>query len=594
MSEDTNSFVELSTPGLTLSRTIHAVDQLESSGQTRRLMAIGVASNVSIDLLSVFLRKHALLAGAQVRVDMGSHDDALTDAARYVEAGMQAMVYLPFFDNLLPAFELQVECLPVADIQAKEADFRAQCELLFQTTRALPALYVATFHRHVRAVDIGHPDAVANALHRFNAVLRELAARHAHVRLIDTEDIVHSLGADTCLDRRFYLRSTAPYTPAFLDEFARRIALASRGFGGYYFKALVLDCDNTLWGGVVGEDLVDGIKLDPHAYPGRVYWQAQLAYAALERQGMLLCLCSKNNPQDVDEVLQRHPNQVLSESRITLKKVNWTDKVTNLREIASELNIGLDSLVFVDDSDFECASVRTALPQVRVFQVPKALPDYGRVLREISELFLAGGVSDESRSKTEQYRQIQLASNEQSLYASQEDYLASLELKVNLRRNSMADIARISELTQKSNQFNLTTLRLTPGEIQDRMQGDEGCVYSLTVADRFGSAGLTGVAIVDRRDDVARIAAFLMSCRVIGRGVEFSIWPHIAAEALRRGCRILEAEYRPTAKNAQVADFFDRLGIPLVEGDDGVKRYRVSLDEFQPSKADWIKVTHGE
>lgn len=594
MSEDTNSFVELSTPGLTLSRTIHAVDQLESSGQTRREMAIGVASNVSIDLLSVFLRKHALLAGAQVRVDMGSHDDALTDAARYVEAGMQAMVYLPFFDNLLPAFELQVECLPVPDIQAKEADFRAQCELLFQTTRALPALYVATFHRHVRAVDIGHPDAVANALHRFNAVLRELAARHAHVRLIDTEDIVHSLGADTCLDRRFYLRSTAPYTPAFLDEFARRIALASRGFGGYYFKALVLDCDNTLWGGVVGEDLVDGIKLDPHAYPGRVYWQAQLAYAALERQGMLLCLCSKNNPQDVDEVLQRHPNQVLSESRITLKKVNWTDKVTNLREIASELNIGLDSLVFVDDSDFECASVRTALPQVRVFQVPKALPDYGRVLREISELFLAGGVSDESRSKTEQYRQIQLASNEQSLYASHEDYLASLELKVNLRRNSMADIARISELTQKSNQFNLTTLRQTPGEIHDRMQGEDGCVYSLSVADRFGSAGLTGVAIVDRRDDVARIAAFLMSCRVIGRGVEFSIWPHIAAEALRRGCRILEAEYRPTAKNAQVADFFDRLGIPLVEGDDGVKRYRVSLDEFQPSKADWIKVTHGE
>ncbi|MBK6854523.1 MAG: HAD-IIIC family phosphatase [Burkholderiales bacterium] len=594
MSEETNYLLELSTPGLTLSRTIQAVEQLESHGQTHREMAIGVASNVSIDLLSVFLRKHALLAGARVSVDMGSHDDVLTDAGRYVEAGKQAMVYLPFFDNLLPAFEFQIECLPHADILAKEADFRAQCELMFQSTLALPALYVGTFHRHVRAVDVGRPDSVAATLDRFNAVLRELAARHAHVRLIDTEDILRSLGAGSCLDRRFYLRSTAPYSPIFLDEFARRIALASRGFGGYFFKALVLDCDNTLWGGVVGEDLVDGIKLDPHAYPGRVYWQAQLAYAGLERQGVLLCLCSKNNPPDVDEVLERHPNQVLREARITLKKVNWKDKVTNLREIASELNIGLDSLVFVDDSDFECASVRTALPQVRVFQVPKALPDYGRVLREIRELFLAGGVSDESRSKTEQYRQIQQASNEQSRYASHEDYLTSLELKVSLRRDSIADIARISELTQKSNQFNLTTLRQTPGEIQDRMQGDDSCVYSLNVGDRFGPAGLTGVVIVDWRDDVACIAAFLMSCRVIGRGVEFSIWPHIAADALHRGCRILEAAYRPTAKNSQVADFFDRLGIPLVESDDGVKRYRVNLDEFQPSNADWIKVSHGE
>jgi FkbH-like protein len=585
---------ELATSGLTLSRTIHAVEQIESIDSPRRDLAIGVSSNVSIDLLSVFLRKHALLAGALARVDMGSHDDALTDAARYSAAGMQLMVYLPFFDNLLPAFELQIDSLPVADIVAKEADFRAHCELMLQGTQGLPAVYVGSLHRHLQQVDTGRPDGVAGVLDRFNGVLRELAARHVHVRLIDTEAIIRSLGTEACFDRRFYLRSTAPYTPAFLDEFARRIALASRGFGGHFYKALVLDCDNTLWGGVVGEDLIGGIKLDPHAYPGRVYWQAQQACAALERNGVLLCLCSKNNPQDVDEVLERHPNQVLSDARIAVKKVNWSDKVSNLRAIASELNIGLDSLIFLDDSDFECASVRAALPQVRVFQVPKALPDYGRVLREIRELFLAGGVSEESRSKTEQYRQIQQANQEHARYASHEDYLASLELMVDLRRNSITDMARISELTQKSNQFNLTTLRQTPGEIQDRMHSSDGCVYSLSVADRFGNAGLTGVAIVDWRGEVGSIAAFLMSCRVIGRGVEFSIWPHIAADAMRRGCRFLEAEFRATAKNAQVADFFDRLGLPLVGDVDGVKRYRVSLDEFQPSKADWIKVSHGE
>ena len=315
---------------------------------------------------------------------------------------------------------------------------------------------------------------------------------------------------------------------------------------------------------------------------------------ALERQGVLLCLCSKNNAQDVDEVLDRHAHAVIKREHITLAKVNWADKVSNLRELARELNIGLDSLVFVDDSEFECAGVRAALPEVRVIQVPAALPDYARVIQEVRELFVAGGVSAQSQSKTEQYRQRQQALQEQSQFASRDEYLASLELRVELKRNAFDEIARISELTQKSNQFNLTTLRLTPGEIRERMESANGCVYSLTVIDKFGSAGLTGVAVLSWAGQTARIEAFLMSCRVIGRGVEFSIWPHLAAEAAQHGCVTLEAEFKPTPKNAQVADFYDLLGLAPVENVDGAKRYRIAIDQFHPPEADWIQVTHGE
>jgi len=238
--------------------------------------------------------------------------------------------------------------------------------------------------------------------------------------------------------------------------------------------------------------------------------------------------------------------------------------------------------------------VRAALPEVRVIQVPAALPEYARVIQEVRELFVAGGVSAQSQSKTKQYRQRQQALQEQSQFATHDEYLASLELRVELKRNSFDEIARISELTQKSNQFNLTTLRLTPGEIRERMESANGCVYSLTVIDKFGSAGLTGVAVLSWAGQTARIDAFLMSCRVIGRGVEFSIWPHLAAEAARHGCVTLEAEFKPTPKNAQVADFYDRLGLAPVENVDGAKRYRIAIDQFHPPEADWIKVTHGE
>jgi FkbH-like protein len=584
----------LARPGTTLTKTLQAIETLESQRQFDREVVIGISSNVSVDLLSSFLRKHALLAGLRLRPHMGSHDDPVTDARRFAEEGLQGMVFLPFFDNLMPSFEHQLEHLPPEQIDAKEADFRARCRLVFETAKALPFVFVAGLHRFGRAVDTGAPDPVREALTRFNEALAEEAAGFDNVRILDSGAIVESIGSAAAFDTRFYYRSTAPYAPAFLDELARRVVSSSRGFNGYYYKALVLDCDNTLWGGIVGEDLLEGIKLDPHSYPGKVYWRAQHEFLSLERNGVLLCLCSKNNPADVDEVLAKHPHCVIQDSHVAMRKVNWTDKVANLRAIAAELNIGLDSLVFLDDSSFECTAVRSALPMVRVFQVPATLSDYPRVVHEIRELFLAGGISRDSRSKTAQYRQRQDAADTRAQFATHEEYLASLDLRVALRRNDTASLARISELTLKSNQFNLTTLRQTPGEIRERMESPRCGVYSLTVEDRFGSAGLTGVLLVTWQADTARVDAFLMSCRVIGRGVEFSIWPQVARDAQARGCAFIEAEYRPTAKNAQVADFFERLGLPLVEERDGSKRYRAPLASFAPPKTDWIKVTHDQ
>lgn len=585
----------LRTPGTTLARTLAALQALEPGLPAEQALQMGISANVSIDLLGTQLRRQGVLCGRRVVVHTGGHDDPVGDVDRFLAGGVHGMVWVLLFDNLLPAFELQLPLLTAEQIDACEADLRARARLVFQRSAGLRHLHVTTLHRLGEAVDGGSPDRVDTVLARFNAALRDEAAGHAHVRLVDTAALLHQLGAGACLDMRFYLRNTAPYTAAFAGALAERIAQATRGFGTRFHKALVLDCDNTLWGGIVGEDGMQGIQLDPHSHPGRIFWRAQLAFAALERQGVLLCLASKNNPADVDEVLAHHPHAVLRPALVTLSKVNWDDKVANLRAIAAQLGIGLDSLVFVDDSAFECEAVRQALPEVTVLQVPASLSDYPQLLQQVQALFLAGGVAAGSQSKTAQYRQRQAAIDASAGFATHEDYLASLGLQLRLCRDDEANIARISELSLKSNQFNLTTLRQTPAEITARMHSPAHTVYSLHVADRFGDAGLTGVVLVAWQGETMVVDAFLMSCRVIGRGIEFALWPQLLADARARGCSRLRAHWRRSAKNDQVRDFYDRLGLtptdPPADIRDETRHYSAALDSFQPRSIPWITLT---
>lgn len=583
---------ELSQPGNKLTRTFQIIDSLEEMQPDGRRASIGISANVNVDLLSTFLRKQGLLTGTRLDVKIGAHNDPFTDASQFADAKLDAILLIHLFDNLIPGFESQLPNMTAEQVAEVLSDFRAKCRFVFERAKALPFVFVAEMHRFTPALS-GQRDLIDQAVSQFNECLHQEAASFANVRIVETDAIVRALGAGQAFDARFYYQNTAPYTAAFHDELARALMLKSRGFNGYFYKALVLDCDNTLWGGIVGEVLAAGIKLDPHSYPGKVFWRAQQEFLALERQGILLCLCSKNNAQDVDDILANHANMVIRNGNIAIRKVNWNDKVSNLRAIAAELNIGLDSLVFVDDSSFECEAVRAALPMVRVFQVPSVLSGYANVVRDIKELFLSGGISAESASKTEQYRLISAANEARAAFSSHEDYLASLDLRVTLRQNDVSNEERISELTLKSNQFNLTTLRQTVSAIREKMQSADWSVYSLDVEDRFGAAGLTGVVLMHWEGDTAKIAGFLMSCRVIGRGVEFSIWPAILNDARARGCRYVEAQFIPTAKNELVVDFYDRLGLAVADENEGIKRYSMALDEFSPAGADWIKVIYG-
>jgi FkbH-like protein len=350
-------------------------------------------------------------------------------------------------------------------------------------------------------------------------------------------------------------------------------------------KMLILDCDNTLWGGIVGEDGVDGIDLSPDTPEGAIFLEVQALIKGFSKAGVLIALCSKNSLEDVDNVLKRHPRMILSDHDISMKTINWNDKVDNIRLIATTMNIGLDSLVFLDDSLFEIEHVRSFLPEVSTFRVPEKLYEYPALIREISGLFYNGFQTQEDLSKQEMYRQNFERVSFKGEFDSLDDYLASLNVKLVCYDNNPSLAPRMAQLSQKTNQFNLTTIRYTERQIEDFIADPNYDVLSYRVKDKFGDSGVTILVILRYAFHLhtAVVDSFLMSCRIIGRNIEFSVMNHIVKQMQGKGLYYIEADYIPTTKNALTASFYDKCSFQLLGASDHPgKKYKLSIKDYQP------------
>jgi FkbH-like protein len=571
---------------------MRSVSELEADHR-EPTVRFGISANITSDLCGVYLRRHFLLVGGRAMVAQGVFDSHLDNVRRFVREGVDHLLLINFFDQLMPSLELRLSGLDVDTVAGQCQRMCDELQLVLTEARDMRAVIVPTFHRFTPSHPNEQSAVVDRVIAEFNAAAESVVGQFPNAITLVTAGVVSSLGRLRAFSDRFYLRATAPYLPAFWDDFAARIMRVLRGGETYLYKALIVDCDNTLWGGVVGEDLLDGIELDPDSYPGNVFWRVQHELVGLQRRGVLLCLCSKNNEADVNEVLSRHPHQVLKDEHLILKKLGWGDKVDSIEEIATELNIGLDSIAFLDDSSFEIESVRGRLPAVRCFQVPTNPFEYPNLVGDIANMFLAGRPDDGGVDKTAQYR-MRAAEQDAALRASsREDYLASLGLTVELRRDPEDLVARIAGLSQKSNQFNLTTCRYTEADVIERISSPDATVYTLGVSDRFGDSGVTGIAVVLYETAVARVEAFFMSCRVLGRGVEEAPWPTIAADASAHGCIRFEADWLRSQRNEQVEGFYDRLGLTLVHEGPDRRSYSVKLNEFLFRSQPHITLKHG-
>ncbi len=422
-------------------------------------------------------------------------------------------------------------------------------------------------------------------------ILRDVSTK-GDVFVVDMARIFSRLGHAECFEEKHWHMARAPLSQKALVPVGQELTKYIKVLRGKSKKCLVLDCDNTLWGGIIGEDGIEGIKLGTTS-PGSTFRAFQEEILNLHDRGVILALCSKNNEQDVLAVLREHPDMLIKEEHLAAWHINWNDKVSGLEAIAAQLNIGLDSLVFVDDSDFEVNLVRDKLPQVEVLQVK------GSPLQVAAEIAQAGffdslSFTAEDRRKNAMYgEEARRRSLEQSS-ASLEDYLQKLEIEVEVYRASEFEIPRLSQLTQKTNQFNLTTKRYAEGQIRDLAVGHNSEVLCLKVRDRVADLGLVGLAIVRYEQDRAEIDSFLMSCRVIGRGVEDALLAQVIENASKRDIRTLQASYHPTAKNAQVKDFYRKRGFSVVEETASQSTYILEPGKCQVPSPAWITLRTGE
>ncbi len=461
--------------------------------------------------------------------------------------------------------------------EARALQFLKSCLLgVRQRTRA-PILihnFDVPVHSAAGIRDLRSRDGCINRVRQLNLSLVDLAAGLDGVHLIDIDLLQSRLGNSGLHDRRFWHLGRSPYTPVAAQLIASETMRAVRSLTGRARKCLVLDCDNTLWGGVVGEVGSQGIQLGGE-YPGAAYQEFQRAVLALHDIGVVLALCSKNNEADVLEILERHPEMVLRSEHFVAMRINWQDKAANLMEISREINLGLDSFVFADDSRFEVGLVDRLLPQVATLLLPDDPARYVDALLTPG-VFDSLEFSGEDKSRNAMYRaeaQRKLAMR-QNAHATVEDFYRDLHMKVRIDDADDMSSPRIAQLTQRSNQFNLTTVRYSETMIRELVESDVAVVRGLRLSDSFGDLGLVGVSVLRCNGPDCVIEAFLLSCRALGRGVERVLLKDCEIMARKLGLNRLAGSYIPSSRNMQVKDFFDRNGFVLLGTDpDGTQRY---------------------
>lgn len=447
--------------------------------------------------------------------------------------------------------------------------------------------YVLTLEQHfVAQIESGSQELTV-AIAEFNAAVRDMAAASTNVRIIDLKEFTSQYKTTELIDWRYFYTAQIPYNPQLIRPFKAWWTRKQEEVKLSRKKCLVLDLDNTLWGGVLGEDGVSGISISGD-YPGKVfhYWQEGLK--ELQNQGVMLAICSKNNAEDVEEVWEKRVDMVLKKADFVAARINWQDKATNLQDLANELNIGLDAFVFVDDNPTERELIKQTLPMVAVPEFPSQPYNLPILFQElVQKYFGIYAITNEDRDKTKQYAMNAQRAQAQATFGNYEDFLRSLDIRLTIEPVNDVTIVRAAQMTQKTNQFNLTTKRYTEDDIRAILTSG-GKAWTLSVGDKFGDNGITGLLIMIAN---GTIDTMLMSCRVLGKGIEEAFVNYVLAEIKDSEIHSIVGQYIPTAKNAQVKDFWAKMGFVLTEAcDDGRCTYALELKTAKLEIKDYYKI----
>jgi FkbH-like protein len=563
------SGAELYTAGRLLSRL--SADEVHARHPQVPTIGIAVTGHGELSALLPALAAETARHGLLPRLfaaDFGGYVRDLAEPTRPLHAA-QASIVLCLLDPVMIMEELPTPW-QVADVErvldekirllgqlaARFSSFSGA--LLVMNTLPLSRLFTAQLVDH-------HSRELLGAVWReANARLLRLATTRSGLVVLDLDPIL----ADgiPAADVRLSTYTKSHLSAALLAAYAREVGHLARNLIGQTKKALVLDLDNTVWGGVLGDDGWEGIEV-ADSYRGEAFRAFQRTVKQLGSQGILVSVVSKNELDSVRQALRAHPAMTLREEDFVRITANWRPKPENIRLTAEALNIGLDSLVYLDDSPYECGLVRQQLPAVTTLQLnDEPALHVTTLLRD--GWFDVRETTAEDRARPVRYREDQARSSFLESFDSIEDYLRGLGVEVRLQAAADADIARVSQLSLRTNQFNLTTRRLQPEDVRTLAADPAAQVLTIRSADRFGDNGLVGAVFLHRQDGAVHIDNFLLSCRVFARGIEQACLASVLRQAADGGATAVYATYRYTAKNAAVRQFYPQNGFEE-DSDDG-------------------------
>ncbi|MBI4609346.1 MAG: HAD-IIIC family phosphatase [Candidatus Rokubacteria bacterium] len=558
-------------------------------------MRVAFLSNFTISPLAEEVRNCCHHAGIAVEMYVGklgqAHQEVLDLQSGLYRFAPQVTVLALHPEFLAPDLWGQLPRLTPGEREARLGELLGEvCTIASEIVRRLGGM-VLVHNLPVPAFspfgvrDFREAPGQKELFHRFNL---ELAA---HLRpvpqafVLDYDGVAARYGKDRMTDPKMHFLGALEMTPGFLNLLAREHLRYLKPLCGLVRKCIVLDLDNTLWGGVVGEVGVGGLALGP-VPPGNAFLAFQQALANLSQQGVLLAINSRNNMADAMEAIREHPHMVLREEQFAGIRINWQDKVSNMRELATELRLGLDSLIFIDDDPAERLAMRLRLPEVLTPEWPSDPARYPRALQELDELESLG-MTEEDRGRAAFYHAERERAHLRGEAATLEEYLARLEMRARVADLTASDFPRASQLTLRTNQFNLTGGRYAEADLR-RVLGDGSRGLGLWLRDRFGENGLVGLCLLAPRGRAWEILGFWMSCRVLGRGVEQTLLAVALEEARRGGAEAVEGTFVPTAKNAPAAAFYPQQGFEPVEA--GGLRFRLPLQRPLPPVPPWVKL----
>lgn len=458
---------------------------------------------------------------------------------------------------------------------------RLGCQVI-QNNYEFPAVRPLANHDHRDTSGLG------GYIARVNLALQDKAL--PFVTIHDVAHMAASTGGKRWGDPRFFHVGKLPCPPENLFDYAHSLASIVAAHLGLSKKCLVLDLDNTLWGGVIGDDGMQGIKIGQGDPEGEAFTAFQNYALQLKERGVILAVCSKNEEHNAREPFESHPDMVLRMNDISCFIANWTDKATNIREIARQLNIGINSLVFVDDNPAERSIVRRNVPEVSVIELPTDPSEYVQAVDQ-ERHFQVVSLGQEDLARTEMYRSNAARASMQSSITNMDEFLESLQMAATVCPISDATLERSVQLINKSNQFNLTTRRYATAEIMAKRANSQWVDVTVSLVDCFGDNGLISVLLAEQCKEVLRIDTWLMSCRVLKRGVENMLLNQVVKEAKHRGLKRIVGEYIPSAKNGLVKDHYLNLGFEQVSSDDdGGSSWELAVTNDLADQPHFIKI----